>query len=93
MRVGQAFARIGEIDRAQIELVSVTQSASAPPALRSDAYATALRYVADGGDWERAGVLFREWSTRAASDGAITDGRISAWQVRIYHHGAYPDSA
>jgi hypothetical protein len=91
--VGRAFAKIGDLSRAQTELVAVAQSASAPPALRSDAYANVIRYVSDGGDWERAGVLFREWSTWAASDGAITDGRISAWQVRIYHHDAYPDSA
>jgi hypothetical protein len=86
---GQALANAREVDRGQTELVAVAQSASAPPVIRSEAYAAALRLCADENDWTRATRLFREWSTWAASNGALSDGRISAWQVRIYHHGGY----
>jgi hypothetical protein len=86
---GQALARAGAVDRGQTELVAVAQSASAPPVIRSEAYAAALRLCADEDDWGHATTLFRQWSTWAASNGALSDGRISAWQVRIYHHGGY----
>lgn len=83
------LARSGQSARAATELLVVAQSASAPPALRSDAYATLMRLCADEDDWSRANTLFREWAAWAVSDGSIRDGRISAWQVRIAHHGGY----
>lgn len=89
---GRALARVGVRDRAQTEVISVAQSASAPPALRSEAYAAVVRFCADDNDWERASTLFREWSTWAAIEGALNDKRISAWQVRIYHHGGFAHS-
>lgn len=86
---GRALAGAGEVDRGQTELVAVAQSASAPPVIRSEAYAAALRLCADENNWSHATTLFQEWSTWAAFNGALSDGRVSAWQVRIYHHGGY----
>jgi hypothetical protein len=84
---GRALAKVGEIGRAQAEVVSVAQSPSAPPAVRAEAYAAGMRFCADQDEWDRAAALYREWSTWAASAGVLNDERISAWQVRVYHRG------
>jgi hypothetical protein len=83
----RAFARLGDLGRAQAEAVGVAQSASAPPSVRAEAYGAALRFCADNNEWDRAADLYRAWSTWAAAAGTLNDERISAWQVRIYHRG------
>lgn len=62
----------------------VTSDRLQPP---PEAYAAGVRFCADDNEWDRAADLYREWSTWAASASMLSDQRISAWQVRIYHRG------
>lgn len=85
----RALVHTNQEPRAATELLTVARQASAPPALRSDAYARLVRLDADNDRWTTAGALYAEWVTWAARNGAQSDGRISSWQVRIAHHGGY----
>lgn len=86
----RALVRTGETGRATGELRTVAGQQSAPPVLRSDAYAALLRLYAEGDDWPKAITTYTEWVEWSARDGdGIRDPRISSWQVRIAHHGGY----
>jgi hypothetical protein len=85
--VGQGLAQAGDLDRATDILGGVAHDPNAPPVVRSDAFASLLRALAERDLWERATREWNAWQELASKPGA-GDDRVSAWQVRITHHAA-----
>ena len=88
-----ALATAGELRRAGELTAQIAHDPNSPPRMRADAFATLLQTLADRDLWQdadREWQAFQEFSNQQL-DG--TDGRVSAWQVRILHHRPRPRSA
>jgi hypothetical protein len=81
-----ALAHAGELRRAGEITALIAHDPNSPPRIRADAFATLLQTLADRNRWEDANrewQAFRDFSNQELRGG---DERVSAWQVRVFHH-------
>jgi hypothetical protein len=83
---GIAFAKAGDLDRAGVVLTRIAHDVNAAPAIRSDAFNTLLKTLADRDDWQAASREWRHWQEISLRSLRVPDERVSAWQVRVAHH-------
>lgn len=83
-----ALARANHLDRATEVLGGIAHDVNAPPIVRSDAFATLMRALADQEQWDRATREWEAWQALSVRVLEQPDGRVSAWQVRIAHRAS-----
>jgi hypothetical protein len=83
--------QLEDLERAGQLMTAIAHDPNAPPRVRSDAFHGLLLTLADRGEWEDADRDWRVWRRLSDSDLDSPDGRLSAWQARLMHHGAGRD--
>lgn len=81
----EALLQYGDLQNARIHSAQVAQSIHAPPKVRFDAFDLLLRALARLEEWDAALRAWESWRDLSVSEGDF-DGRLSAWQVRVYNH-------
>lgn len=82
----RALAQADELELAGQITTDIAYGPNNPPRVRSDAFHTLIKTLADRDEWrdvERTWASWRDFSFRELSG---PDGRVSAWQVRVEHH-------
>jgi tetratricopeptide (TPR) repeat protein len=80
----EALLQCGDLQNARIHAAQVAQSIHAPPKVRFDAFDLLLRALARLGEWDAALRAWESWRDLSVSEGDF-EGRLSAWQVRVYN--------
>jgi hypothetical protein len=83
--IGQAFASIGDTERAKTTLIPLVRDPNSAPLVRSEAYDVLLSVLAAEDAWPDALKRWTEWAGFATQACASAFGRVSAWQVRVLH--------
>jgi tetratricopeptide (TPR) repeat protein len=86
----QGLAQAKEIERAGEIAASVGRDPNSPARVRSDGFHVTMKTLADRDEWEVAEQTWEEWRDFALKELKASEGRVSAWQVRVIHNRPRP---
>jgi hypothetical protein len=82
----QGLAQAGEIERAGETAGGVARDPNSPARVRSDGFHITMKTLADRNEWTVAERTWEEWRDFALNELRASEGRVSAWQVRVIHN-------
>lgn len=82
----QGLAQSGQLEDAGRVTAAIAEDPNAPPRVRNDAFHVLMKTLADRDMWEEAERRWQRWVGLCYRELAPSDGRISAWQVRVVHN-------
>jgi tetratricopeptide (TPR) repeat protein len=86
----QGLAQSGETERAGEVAATVARDPNSPARVRSDGFHIAMKTLADRDEWKVAEQTWEEWRDFALAELKASEGRVSAWQVRVIHNRPHP---
>lgn len=82
----RTLAQAEEFDHAGEIAAGIAHDPNCPPRPRSDAFHILMKTLADRDDWSHAERTWEDWRDMSFKELSVPDGRVSAWQVRVFHN-------